>query len=454
MQDCDEDKRPLGSQLNALRGVLDGLGALIFTKDDQGLYTYANQRFCKTLGVAPDEIIGHRSVDFFDADTAERLHSDDLEVLTTGLPLSRREIRLNKDKHEKRCYLAVKAPVFDSDGHISGLSGVLIDITELQAAEDELKRSEGRFRVLFEASHDALVVFDEEHLIDCNQSTLDLLGVPSREAFRRLTAGMLAPRLQPCGSVSSELLAQHMQAARHNGHHQLECTVQRHDNQAEIPVEVTLSALELDGRPALLATIRDLTERKRYEEQIHQLAYYDALTQLPNRRLFFDRLAQSLARSQRSGCHGAIIYLDLDNFKPLNDRHGHRAGDLLLQEVARRLSACLREEDTVARLGGDEFAVLLAQIDNGQSTSQRDATLQHARDVAERIRNALAQPYVLTMDKGDGPATQVEHHCSASVGVTLFPPCELDSEAMLRRADAAMYAAKAAGRNQIRFAEP
>lgn len=244
-----------------------------------------------------------------------------------------------------------------------------------------------------------------------------------------------------------------MEAARRNGHHQLEWTVQRHDNQLEIPVEVTLSALELDGRPALLATIRDLTERKRYEEQIHQLAYYDALTGLPNRRLFFDRLAQTLARSQRSGRHGAIIYLDLDNFKPLNDRHGHKAGDLLLQEVAYRLSACLRDEDTVARLGGDEFAVLLAQIDDGQPDSQRDATLQHASDVAERIRDALARPYVLTMNTGGASTEQVEHHCSASVGVTLFPPCEMDGEAMLRRADAAMYAAKAAGRNQIRFAD-
>ena len=576
MQDCDEAKRPLGSQLHALRGVLDGLGALIFTKDRHGIYTYANQRFCETLGTSLEAIIGRSSADFFDADTAGRLQSDDRQVLETGCRISRRELRLSKDNHEQRCYLAVKAPVFDADGHISGLSGVLIDITEharteqqlresqqllmmvldnvdgfvfmkgpdrryryvnrafadlflrsaeavvgqddnalmpaedahrireiddkvfatgvpiaveeqitdgqgqlrhwwvkklllhghgdallgfatditeLKAAEEELKRSEARFRVLFEASHEALVVFDEAHLIDCNQSTLDLLGVSSREAFRSLTAGMLAPRFQPCGGVSSKLVAHHMEAARRNGHHQLEWTVQRHDNQARIPVEVTLSALELDGRPALLATIRDLTERKRYEEQIHQLAYYDALTGLPNRRLFFDRLAQSLARSQRSGRHGAIIYLDLDNFKPLNDRHGHKAGDLLLQEVAYRLSSCLRDEDTVARLGGDEFAVLLAQIDNGQPDSQRDATYQHARDVAERIRDALARPYVLTMGRDGATAGKVEHHCSASVGVTLFPPCEMDGEAMLRRADAAMYAAKAAGRNQIRFAE-
>jgi diguanylate cyclase (GGDEF)-like protein len=264
---------------------------------------------------------------------------------------------------------------------------------------------------------------------------------------------MLTPPVQPCGTTSAELAARHMEIARSQGHHQLEWTVLRHDTRAEIPLEITLSALELDGRPALLATMRDLTERKRYEEQIHQLAYYDALTGLPNRRLFFDRLAQTLARSQRSGRHGAIIYLDLDNFKPLNDRHGHTAGDLLLQEVARRLSACLREEDTVARLGGDEFVVLLGQIDDGQPDNQRDATLRHARDVAERIRDALARPYVLTMTRCGAPAEQVEHHCSASVGVTLFPPCEMDGEAMLRRADAAMYAAKAAGRNQIHFAE-
>lgn len=575
MQNRDEGKRPLGSQLHALRGVLDGLGALIFTKDRGGAYTYANQRFCETLGTSLDAVIGRTSADFFDADTAGRLHDDDRQVLATGQPLSRRELRLNKDNGEQRCYLAVKAPVFDNDGHIAGLSGVLIDITEnelterqlrasrqlletvldnvdgyvfmkgpdrrylyanrafadlflrpigqiigqddhsllseeearrigevddrvfasgmplaieeqltdgqgrlhqmwakkllihshgdallgfatditeLKAAEAELKRSEARFRVLFEASHEALVVLDDERLIDCNRSTLELLGVASREVFRQLPPSVFSPPLQPCGSASRELAAHHIAAARRDGHHQLEWTVRRHDNQAEVPVEITLSALELDGRPALLATMRDLTERKRYEEQIHQLAYYDALTGLPNRRLFFDRLAQSLARSQRSGRHGAIIYLDLDNFKPLNDRHGHKAGDLLLQEVAYRLSGCLRDEDTVARLGGDEFAVLLAQIDDGQPDNQREATRKHACNVAERIRDALARPYLLTMDRGDAPAEQVEHHCSASVGVTLFPPCEMDGEAMLRRADAAMYAAKAAGRNQIRFA--
>jgi GGDEF domain-containing protein len=157
----------------------------------------------------------------------------------------------------------------------------------------------------------------------------------------------------------------------------------RHDNGAEVPVDVVLSAMDLDGEPTLLASIRDITDRKLYEAKIHQLAFYDALTGLPNRRLFFDRLAQAVAQSRRSGRHGAVIYLDLDNFKPVNDRHGHRAGDLLLQEAARRLAHCLREEDTVARLGGDEFVALLVNV---APTTPPPALM------SSRLRSASATP--------------------------------------------------------------
>jgi diguanylate cyclase (GGDEF)-like protein len=185
------------------------------------------------------------------------------------------------------------------------------------------------------------------------------------------------------------------------------------------------------------------------QEQIHQLAFFDPLTQLPNRRLLDDRLGQALAASKRSGLYGALMFLDLDNFKPLNDTHGHVAGDLLLVEVARRLTAFVRETDTVARIGGDEFVVLLNELhaDKTTSTEQTGA-------VAEKIRVALAEPYQLSVTQPGEPVTAVEHHCSASIGVVLFVNHLSSKIDLLKWADAAMYQAKDAGRNVIRFYEP
>ena len=193
---------------------------------------------------------------------------------------------------------------------------------------------------------------------------------------------------------------------------------------------------------------QDITERKQMENQVRQLAFYDTLTQLANRRLLFDRLTQTMAASQRSGCYAALMYLDLDNFKPLNDAHGHRAGDLLLMEVASRLAACVRQMDTVARFGGDEFVVLLGElhVDQAESISQ-------AGRVAEKVRASLSAPYLLTvMQPGDANAT-VEHHCSASIGVVVFLNHEGSRDDILKWADTAMYQAKEAGRNAIRFYE-
>ena len=190
----------------------------------------------------------------------------------------------------------------------------------------------------------------------------------------------------------------------------------------------------------------DITERKQTEDKVHQLAFYDALTKLPNRRLLNDRLSQTMATSKRSGCYGALMFLDLDNFKSLNDTRGHAVGDLLLIEAAERLKSCVREMDTVARFGGDEFVVLLSNLN-----ANKAASTAHAEIVAEKIRAALSEPYLMTI-KHEGKAdTVVEHHCTASIGVALFISHGVSQGDILKGADMAMYKAKEAGRNLIRF---
>lgn len=195
-----------------------------------------------------------------------------------------------------------------------------------------------------------------------------------------------------------------------------------------------------------VAVKQDITERKLMEDQIHDYAFYDTLTHLPNRRLLLDRLTQAQAMSKRSSEYGAVMFLDLDNFKSLNDTHGHSTGDLLLIEVARRIKVCLRKSDTVARFGGDEFVVLLS----GLSTN-RDESVQKTKLIAEKIRSTIAKPYFLTIGIEQHQEEVVEHHCSSSIGVALFLEYEVSQEDILKHADSAMYQVKESGRNKVLF---
>ena len=183
----------------------------------------------------------------------------------------------------------------------------------------------------------------------------------------------------------------------------------------------------------MAGTNQDVSERKDYEETIHQLAFHDALTQLPNRRLFNDRLKQALARAQREGDKLALLFIDLDKFKPVNDEHGHEVGDLLLQSVAQRILGCIRASDTAARVGGDEFVVFLTDL---KSTGD-------AAEVAEKIRFTLQQPFVTAAD--------VSLNCSCSMGVAIYPDHGSTVQELLRVGDDAMYCAKQAGGNRVNF---
>ena len=196
-----------------------------------------------------------------------------------------------------------------------------------------------------------------------------------------------------------------------------------------------------------LANVERTKEREE-ADKLSKLSFYDPLTNLPNRRLLSDRMTQMLASSRRTGRHLALMVLDLDNFKVLNDLHGHVMGDLLLVEIGQRLMACVREVDTVARFGGDEFVLLMGglDVDIAQSTAQ-------AREVAEKVRRSLERPYRLKRQSNQSEGAVIEHHCSVSIGVVVLVDRGSSHEGVIKLADAAMYQAKKAGRNMIRFHE-
>lgn len=212
--------------------------------------------------------------------------------------------------------------------------------------------------------------------------------------------------------------------------------------------EISGTQFEWEGRPATLNFLTDIQDRVEMENQIRSLAYHDSLTQLPNRVLMRDRLKQALASHKREPRYGALMFLDLDHFKPVNDAHGHAAGDLVLIQVAQRLMRCVRETDTVARFGGDEFVVMLADLHEDRPTS-----LAQARGVADKVLRTLSEPYHLTLSQDDGSVRTVTHVCGASIGLVLFHSEASSEDRLLQQADSAMYRAKEAGRQTIVLAE-
>ena len=188
------------------------------------------------------------------------------------------------------------------------------------------------------------------------------------------------------------------------------------------------------------------SERKKMDEQIKQLAYYDALTNLPNRRMLSDRLTHALALSKRTSRYGALLFIDLDHFKPINDQYGHDAGDKLLMEVAKRLISGFREIDTVARFGGDEFVVMVSELAKDKATACAHATI-----IAEKIQAILGKRYSITLENNPKGRISITHHCSTSIGVVTFLGHQKSQEELLKLADMAMYKAKESGCNQISF---
>jgi diguanylate cyclase (GGDEF)-like protein len=201
---------------------------------------------------------------------------------------------------------------------------------------------------------------------------------------------------------------------------------------SEVDVEVTALPFAGEGRHAYQTVFRDITERKAAEQRLERMANYDALTGLPNRSFFFDRLNQLILHAKRDQSRFALLFIDLDRFKEANDRLGHYFGDLLLKEVAERLIACVRNADTVARMGGDEFVVILSRI-----TDTADAAL-----MAQRLGGEIARPFDLQ-----------GHACilSASIGISLYPDDGETKELQLLKADTAMYRSKKQGRNKYQF---
>ncbi len=322
----------------------------------------------------------------------------------------------------------------------------------LDQQKKAIHESEARYRFLADNISDVIWIanLQTKAWMYMSPSVEKLLGYTAEEVMEMPLGQLLSATSQ---ADVREWIAERSQAFLNGseGDHVYTDEVEQYcRNGDKLWTEVTTHFATSDaGELILLGVTRNITERKRAEEQIRNLAFYDALTQLPNRRLLQDRFNQVLSACRRNNRFAALMFIDLDNFKPLNDEHGHDVGDILLVEVAHRIVSCVREVDTVSRFGGDEFIVMLSELDADRAISMTQASV-----VAEKIRQSLGEVYRLNVAQKDGrPPRVIEHRCTASIGVVLFSNHGATQEDLIKLADAAMYQAKSAGRNQVYFAD-
>ena len=302
----------------------------------------------------------------------------------------------------------------------------------------DLVASERRYHSVFEMANDAILILAGPAVIDCNEKAVALYGLP-REGLVGAHFDALAPSGQPTGQDSVLEAARRCEQALDGRPQNFVWQLRRGDG-ALVDTEATLSRFDTPNRPLLQVMLRDLTEARRAEAEITRLAYFDPLTQLPNRQQLYNRLAQALVEAGRHGTLGGVLLFDLDQFRTLNDTRGHREGDRLLAEVARRLADGVGREGFLARPGGDEFVVVMENLGHDPGTA---ATRVEA--LGQRLLASVAQPFHWP---------EFDHQCTASAGATLFRGFDESADELLKRADAAMYRAKHAGRSLFCFYDP
>lgn len=433
LREADES---LGRQHDIFRSLIKAIPDLVWLKDQHGVYLACNPRFEAFFGARENEIVGKTDHDFVDHALAESFRAHDRAAVAAGKPTTNEEWLTFSEGGYRGLFETTKTPMHDSQGRLIGVLGIAHEITGRKQVEQALRDSEERLNEAQALAHlgswsldlktGEAVWSDEEYR---------LLGYPPGGVPANMESFLKAVHPEDAEAVRAEM--RRASNPQEGGPYRIVHRVLEGERIVEQLAKVSFDA---DGRPvSMFGTTTDITERKRIEKQIEHLAYHDPLTGLPNRALFLDRLALALAASLRTRHFGAVMFVDLDQFKRINDVHGHSVGDRILKDVAQRLRGLLRQEDTVARFGGDEFVILLAQL-GGDPESSAGLALA----VAEKVRTALEQPLFV-----DDQA----HVATASIGVTLFPKQGENVDDLIREADIAMYRAKDSGRNALMFFE-
>ena len=413
-----------------LRAYLDNISDTLLIINSNLEIAYVSPNISRLLGLLPEDLIGRPSTVF--------VHPDDLNIITNARcyvmkhPGEPHTIQYRVNHKDGRwIYVESTGVNMLSNPEITGVLVSMRNITERKQTEIDL--------------HIAAIAFESQEGIFVTDAHSVILRVNS--AFTRIT-GYTAediigktPRMLQSGRHDADFYAAMWESINTTGAWEGEVWDRRKNGEV-YPEHLAITAVKIANGTVsnYVATLTDITKSKAAADEIERLAFYDPLTGLPNRRLLWDRLKSALASSHRSGRKGALLFIDMDNFKELNDTFGHDMGDLLLQQVAQRLELCVRECDTVARLSGDEFVVMLENL-NEQSFEAAAQT----KVIGNKILATLNQPYQLVTH---------DYHSTPSIGATLFNGHEQTTEELIKQADIAMYHAKSSGRNALHFFDP
>ena len=415
-----EESRRLQQNLS---GIFDTLSDFIFILDLESKILHHNRAVSETLGYGPEALKGKPILTVHPENLREMVEQRMADIIagrTSSCPLPLRRA----DGTEIMVETRVTRGYWDGK---AALIGVSQDISERLHAEERQRLAAS----VFDNAHEGIMITNQAGtIVEVNSTFSELTGFSRAEAIGQ------TPDLLKSGHHDAAFYREMWRKIAEDGYWQGE--IWNRKKSGEIFVEqLTISSVQ-DRTGAIshyVAIFSDITVIKQHQQRLEHLAHFDALTQLPNRMLLADRMQLAMAQTERSGKVLAVCYLDLDNFKPINDEFGHSVGDYLLIDVAQRLKTCVRAGDTVARLGGDEFVLLIANLED----------LHECEHAMGRIIAALSQPFRVS---------QRQVCVSASIGVTLYPHDGADSDTLLRHADQAMYAAKQAGRNRYHLFDP
>ncbi len=431
----ERDRAALAESTERNRRLLEGAADGIFGIDRDGVTTFVNPAASRMLGYGAEELVGranHAMIHHSHADGRPypRGECRMLAPLSDGEPQQvDDEVLWRKDGSNFPVEYA-STPLFSGE-EVVGAVISFRDISERRRTEEALRLAATAFE-----AHEAIAITDlRGNILRINQAFTDITGYVESEVLGH------NPNILQSGRHDADFYEQMWRTLSLSGHWEGEIWNRRKSGEV-YPEWLSITAVRDEGGAVThyIAHFQDITERKQAEAHIEYQAYFDALTELPNRRLLLERMEQELSRSRRHGHYGAVLFLDLDRFKTINDSLGHAVGDALLKEVAARIRRTLREEDMAARLGGDEFVILLCELGDDP-----EHAAEAGREVAEKLRGVLAEPYEV-----EGRRL----HTSPSIGIALFPLGNEGASDLLKQADIAMYRAKEQGRNAVHFYLP
>ncbi len=409
--------------------LLENTSDFIYFKDKESRFRFCSQTLARITGHSSwREMVGKHDLEVFPPDTARIYNEEEIPIFRDGVSLLNRVDPYYDENGNQGWVNTNKWPVLDDDGKtVLGIFGISRDVTAQHAAEERLEIAASVFQ---NASEGILITDAEANIIEANDAFCQISGYSREEMLGQ------NPRFLKSGHHNPQFYTEMWRTLQSKGFWHGEIW-NRRKNGGLFACRTAITAVQSrEGNiHRYIGLHADVTEFLRHHEEMEHMAYYDALTQLPNRLLLSDRLSHSLSMADRNKTIVAVCYLDLDTFKPVNDQYGHKAGDLLLIEIAKRLKHCVRAEDTVARLGGDEFVLLLTELKGEQEW----------QNVVNRVLISVRDPF--TVPQGE------RVRVSASIGISVYPRDRVNCEQLLMHADLAMYQAKEHGRNQSRLYE-